>query len=274
MDNWIQYIPIIKNGIVTFGYKLILFIVIFYVGKILANIFAKLTYKGLRKKGDETVSLFVKNLVYYTILILAIVAALAKIGIQTSSFMAIIGAAGLAIGLALQGSLSNFAAGFLIIMFKPFRVGDVVEVAGKTGGVETIQIFTTTLKTPDNKTIIIPNSAITGGVIVNYSKKETRRVDLTIGVGYDDDIKLVQDTLKQIIANDNRILKDPEPFVRVAELADSSVNFAVRVWAKSADYWGVYFDLIEKIKLTFDSKNISFPYPQQDVHLYQENNSK
>ncbi len=269
MENLTQYLPVIKDGIIKFGYKLILFLVIFYVGKIIARAFSNLTYKAMRKKSEETISLFVKNLIYYTIFILAIIAALAKIGIQTSSFMAIIGAAGLAIGLSLQGSLSNFAAGFLIIMFKPFKVGDVVEVAGKTGGVEAIQIFTTTLKTPDNKTIIIPNSSITGSTIVNYSQKDTRRVDLTIGVSYDDDIKKVQDTLLSIISQDQRILKDPAPFVRVAELADSSVNFAVKVWVKSGDYWGVYFDLLENIKVTFDKENISFPYPQQDVHLYQ-----
>ena len=269
MDNLSHYLPIIKDGIIKFGYKIILFLVIFYVGKIISKLLANLTYKAMKRKSEETVSLFVKNLVYYTLFILVIIAALAKIGIQTSSFMAIVGAAGLAIGLALQGSLSNFAAGFLLIVFKPFKVGDVVEVAGKTGGVESIQIFTTTLKTPDNKTIIIPNSAITGGTIVNFSQKTTRRVDLTIGVSYDDDIKKVQDTLHKIISEDKRVLSEPAPFVRVAELADSSVNFAVRVWVNSADYWGVYFDLLEKIKVTFDNEKISFPYPQQDVHLYQ-----
>ncbi len=269
MEQVTQYLPIIKEGIIKFGYRLILFLVIFYIGKIISRSLSKLVYKGIKKKSGETLALFTQNIVYYALFILTIIVALAKIGIQTSSFMAIVGAAGLAIGLALQGSLSNFAAGFLIIMFRPFKVGDVVEVAGKTGGVESIQIFTTTLKTPDNKTIIIPNSAITGATITNYSQKETRRVDLTIGVSYDDDIKKVQDTLLKIISEDNRVLPEPESFVRVAELADSSVNFAVRVWVKSGDYWGVYFDLLEKIKVTFDSEQISFPYPQQDVHLYQ-----
>ena len=170
MEQVTQYLPIIKEGIIKFGYRLILFLVIFYVGKIIARSLSKLVYKGIKKKSGETLALFTQNIVYYTLFILTIIVALAKIGIQTSSFMAIVGAAGLAIGLALQGSLSNFAAGFLIIMFRPFKVGDVVEVAGKTGGVESIQIFTTTLKTPDNKTIIIPNSAITGGTITNYFK--------------------------------------------------------------------------------------------------------
>lgn len=269
MDKFMHYWPVVKNGLLGFGVKILLFIIIYIVGKIISKAIANVSYKMLRKKSEETVAAFVKSLIYYTLLILTIIAALAKIGIQTSSFMAIIGAAGLAIGLALQGSLSNFAAGFLIIIFKPFKVGDFVEAAGKAGSVESIQIFTTTLKTPDNKVIMIPNSSISGGTITNYSQKETRRVDLTIGVSYDDDIKKVQSTLQKIIANDSRVLNEPAPFVRLSELADSSVNFAVRVWVKSADYWDVYFDLMENIKSTFDNEKISFPYPQQDVHLFQ-----
>ena len=264
-----EYLPAVKTAFLNFGVKILLFILVYVVGKIIAKSLSNLTYKVMKKKSGETLALFLKSIVYYALFILTIIAALAKIGIQTSSFMAIVGAAGLAIGLALQGSLSNFASGFLIILFKPFKVGDFVEVAGKTGSVESIQIFTTALKTPDNKTIIIPNSAITGGTITNYSQKETRRVDLTIGVSYDDDIKKVQATLQKIIATDGRVLTDPAPFVRLSELADSSVNFAVRVWVKAENYWDVYFDLMENIKSTFDQEEISFPYPQQDVHLFQ-----
>ena len=194
---------------------------------------------------------------------------LGQLGIQTTSFIAIIGAAGLAIGLALQGSLSNFAAGFLMIIFRPFKIGDFIEGAGVAGVVEEIEIFTTTLKTPDNKTVIIPNAGLTSGNIVNWSAKGTRRVDLVMGIGYDDDIDKARKIMEDIMAQDDRILKDPASMIAVSELADSSVNFTVRPWAKADDYWGVYFDLTEKFKKAFDAEGINIPYPQQDVHFYE-----
>jgi len=222
-----------------------------------------------RKSTDETLSKFVISLTRIVLLVVVILASLSTLGVETTSFVAIIGAAALAIGFALQGSLSNFAAGIMLIMFRPFEVGHFVEAGGATGTVEAIRIFNTVMTTPDNKTIIIPNSAITGGNITNFSAKDTRRVDMVFGIGYDDDIKKAKEIMEGIINADSRILKDPAPVVRVVELADSSVNFAVRPWVKSENYWGVYFDLIEGIKMSFDQNGISIPFPQTDVHLHQ-----
>jgi small conductance mechanosensitive channel len=221
-----------------------------------------------RNQVDKTLISFVCSLVYVLLLAFVIIAAINKLGIQTTSFIAIIGAAGLAIGLALQGSLANFAAGVLMIIFRPFKVGDLIEGGGTTGTVEEIQIFTTQLKSADNKTIIVPNSKMLGGNIVNYSTKETRRVDMTFGIGYDDDIDKSRSVIQGIISKDERVLKDPAPLVVVSELADSSVNFTVRVWTKSGDYWGVFFDTTEAVKKQFDAEEISIPFPQQDVHHY------
>lgn len=189
------------------------------------------------------------------------------LGISTTSFVAIIGAAGLAVGLALQGGLANFAGGVLILIFKPFKVGDVLEAQGYTGKVHEIQVFNTILKTPDNKTIIIPNGGLSNGSMVNYSTEPTRRVDMTFGIGYSDDIAKAKSVLQKLIDSDSRILKDPAPMIVVSELADSSVNFAVRTWCNAADYWGIFFDMQEKVKLEFDKENISIPYPQTDVHV-------
>jgi len=218
---------------------------------------------------DAALVHFVLSLVYWGLLAIVVIAALGQLGIQTASFVAIIGAAGLAIGLALQGSLSNFASGVLLLVFKPFKAGDFVEAAGTAGSIEKIQIFTTELVTPDNKQIIIPNSAITGGTITNYSAKDTRRVDLTIGISYDDDIDKARELIFDEISKDDRILKEPEPVVLVMTLGDSSVNFAVRSWAATSDYWPVYTSLTESIKKRFDKDGISIPFPQTDVHIHQ-----
>lgn len=191
------------------------------------------------------------------------------VGIETTSFIAILAAAGLAIGLALQGSLANFAGGVLILMFRPYKVGDFVDAQGVTGTVDEIQIFNTVIKTGDNKRIIVPNGAISNGIITNFSAEATRRVDFIFGIGYDDDIAQAKSTLKRIFAEDDRVFTDPEPLVVVSELADSSVNFTCRVWVNAADYWGVFFDTTEKVKLVFDKENISIPYPQSDVHIHQ-----
>ncbi|PLX98531.1 MAG: mechanosensitive ion channel protein [Desulfuromonas sp.] len=246
-------------------------VIIFIVGRIAARIVAGLTAKMMAKsKIDETLIKFTKSLVYIALMILVILAALGKLGIETTSFAAILAAAGLAIGLSLQGTLSNFAAGVMLILFRPFKVGDFVEAGGVSGIIEEILIFSTKMRSGDNKQIIVPNGQIIGGTIVNYSAKDTRRVDLVIGVGYGDDLKLVRTVLEDILKNEERILPDPAPTIGVLELGSSSVNFAVRPWVKSGDYWPVLFDLQENIKLRFDAEGISIPFPQQDVHLYKE----
>ena len=221
-----------------------------------------------KREVDALLASFSSNIIYVALVAFVIIAALGQLGIQTTSFVAIIGAAGLAIGLSLQGSLSNFASGVMIIAFRPFKVGDFIEAGGVSGIVEGIQIFSTQMRTGDNKAVIVPNAGIIGGNITNYSAKDTRRVDLVFGIGYDDDIKKAKDVLTELVNDDERILKDPEPVIAVSELADSSVNFVCRPWVKTADYWGVYFDLTEAVKLRFDKEGISIPYPQQDVHMH------
>ena len=258
-----------SQTVVEFGKNLLIALVIFYVGRLVIRIVVRALRRVMQKQEvDKTLETFICNLVSAALLVVVIIAAIGALGIQTTSFIAIFGAAGLAIGLALQGSLSNFASGVLIVLFRPYRVGDFIEAAGIAGVVEQVQILTTILKTGDNKQIIVPNSQIMDSIIVNYSANETRRIDLVIGVDYSDDLDKVRDTLNELIAADDRILDDPAPKVAVSELADSSVNFIVRPWVKSEDYWNVNFDLTEAIKKRFDKEGISFPFPQQDVHLY------
>jgi small conductance mechanosensitive channel len=253
-----------------YGIKVIAAIAIFVIGRWVAKGVRGLVQRMMRKaQVDQTLRRFVGNLTYIALLVFIIIAALSQLGIQTTSFIAILGAAGLAIGLALQGSLANFAAGFLMIVFRPIRVGDYIEGAGVAGSVEEIQIFTTTLITPDNKTVIIPNAALTGDNIVNWTIKGTRRVDLVMGIGYEDDIDKAKQIMADVLAGDDRILADPKPQIAMVELADSSVNFVVRPWVKASDYWGVYMNITEQIKKAFDSNGISIPYPQRDVHIYQ-----
>nr|MBN2278206.1 mechanosensitive ion channel [candidate division Zixibacteria bacterium] len=255
----------------AYGLKIIGAILIFVIGRIVIGIITGSISRILEKKGsDKTLIKFVLSLTRITLLVVVILASLSTLGVETTSFIAIIGAAGLAVGFALQGSLSNFAAGVMLIIFRPFEVGHYVEAGGTSGSVESIGIFSTTLNSPDNKKVIVPNSAITGGNITNYSAMETRRVDMVFGIGYDDDIKKARDIMLGIIDTDQRILKDPAPVVRVVELGNNSVNFAVRPWVKTADYWAVFFDLNEKIKMAFDENGITIPYPQTDVHLYQK----
>lgn len=253
-----------------YGLRVIAAIVILIVGRWVAKIIEKVIQKVMAgRKIDPTITSFTGNLTYFALLAFVIVAALGQLGIQTTSFIAVIGAAGLAVGLALQGSLSNFAAGFMMIIFRPFKLGDYIEAAGVAGTVEKIQIFTTQLLTPDNKTIIIPNAKLTEGNIVNWSAKGTRRVDLEVGIGYGDDIDKARNIISAVLSEEDRILMDPAATIAVSALADSSVNFVVRPWVVAADYWGVYFDLTEKIKKRFDAEGISIPYPQRDVHIYQ-----
>ena len=249
--------------------------VVLVVGIWAAKLIKNLVVSVMQKKAIEPMLIsFAGSLAYITLVAFVIIAALGQLGVQTTSFIAIIGAAGLAIALSLQASLSNFASGVMIIFFRPFKVGDFVEAGGVSGVVEGIQIFSTQMRTGDNKTIIVPNSSITGGNITNYSAKNERRVDLVFGIGYDDDIKQAKKVLADIIKKEKRILNDPEPVIAVSELADSSVNFVVRPWVKTEDYWGVYFDLTEAVKLRFDKEGISIPYPQQDVHMHQPNQQK
>jgi small conductance mechanosensitive channel len=252
-----------------FGVKVLLAIVIFFVGRMLARMATKLLRNVMQaQEVDKILESFVCNLVYTTLLIFVVIAAINQIGVQTTSLIAVMGAAGLAIGLALQGSLANFAAGVLIVMFRPYRVGDYVEAAGIAGTVLQVQILTTVLKTGDNKQIIVPNGQIMSSIITNYSANDTRRVELTIGVSYDDDLDRVRQTIRELVDADERILKEPECLIAVAELADSSVNFLVRPWVKTGDFSAVKFGLTEAIKKRFDREGISFPYPQQDVHVY------
>ena len=257
---------------VEFGGKALIAIVIFIVGRIVARLITKGVRKVLQaQEVDKILESFVTNLVYWILMVFVVIAAIDRLGIQTTSLIAVMGAAGLAIGLALQGSLSNFASGVLIVVFRPYKVGDFVEAAGVSGVVLQVQILTTVMKTGDNKKIIVPNAQIMGSIITNYSANETRRVDMVIGVSYDDDLDKVRATIKKLVDAEERILKDPECLIAVAELADSSVNFNVRPWVKTADYWSVKFDLTEAVKKEFDNVGISFPFPQQDVHLYQQN---
>ena len=261
---WVQ----VQDVVAAWGLKVIAAIAIFIMGRWIAKAVRNGVRRMLTKADvDPIIVGFVGSMTYIALLAFVVIAALGQLGIQTTSFIAILGAAGLAVGLALQGSLANFAAGFLMIIFRPFKVGDFIEGAGVAGVVEAIHIFTTTLKTGDNKLIIIPNAKLSGDNITNYSAQETRRVDMTVGVSYDADLSVVRDVLNDIIGKEERVLTDPAPLVAVAELADNSVNFVVRVWTKTGDYWGVKFDMTETIKNRFDAEGIGIPYPQRDIHI-------
>lgn len=260
-----------SSTIVQFGKDLVVALLIFYVGRLVIGFVIRALHRVMQKQDvDKTLETFICNLARAALLIVVFIAAIGALGIETTSFIAIFGAAGLAVGLALQGSLSNFASGVLIVLFRPYRVGDFIEGAGISGSVEQVQILTTVLKTGDNKQIIVPNSQIMNSIITNYSANDTRRVDMEIGVSYSDDLDKVRATLESIIAAEERVLKDPTTTIAVAALADSSVNFILRPWVKSSDYWPVLFDLTETIKKRFDAEGISFPFPQRDVHVYQE----
>ncbi len=253
---------------ITYGTNIIVALLTFFIGKWLAKRVTGFMGKRMGAAGvDATVTQFVQNILYYVLMVVIIIAVLGQVGIKTASFVAIIGAAGLAIGLALQGSLSNFASGVLLILFRPMKVGDFVEVAGVSGSVKEISIFTTTLLTGDNKTVIITNSAVTDSNIINYSTQPIRRVDLVVGVSYDSNIQKVKDVLQNLAESDERILKDKPVTIGVNALADSSINLVFRPWVNSADYWPVTFDLNENIKKRFDEEGISIPYPTMDVNL-------
>ncbi|CAG8999698.1 MAG: Small-conductance mechanosensitive channel [Candidatus Celerinatantimonas neptuna] len=250
--------------VVNFAAALLILIIGFIVAKLVASTFERVMH---RRKVDKTISSFIASLLKYAIIAFVIIAALSRLGVQTASFIAVLGAAGLAIGLALQGSLSNFAAGVLIVGFRPFRAGDFVEVAGTSGTVQNVQILTTILLTPDNKEIIIPNSSVFNSPITNYSRHEKRRLDLVIGVSYQADLAKTREILKAVLDKEPRLLTDEATTIGVLELADSSINFAVRPWVRTVDYWPVRFDLLEAIKNALDEAGIEIPFPQMDVHL-------
>jgi len=254
---------------VGWGPNLIGALVILVLGWWGARLLRGLLGRSMARAGvDQTLVRFVGSLFYTAVMVLVVIAALGRLGVNTTSFAAIVAAAGLAVGLAFQDSLSNFAAGVLLIVFRPFKAGDYVEAGGVAGSIEQVEVFTTVLKTPDNRRVIVPNSQITGGSITNFSANDTRRVDLVFGIAYDDDMRMAKQVLERVLAGDNRILKEPAPAVAVAELADSSVNLVCRPWVRSADYWGVRCDLTESVKRAFDAEGLSFPFPQSDVHLH------
>ena len=261
--TWIEsLVPILLNILTAIGIYIIGF---WIIAKILG-----LAERGMaRRKLDEALKHFLMAIFATALKVVVILAALDALGIPTTSLLAVLGAAGLAVGLALKDSLSNFAAGVMLIVFKPFKSGDYVEAGGTAGVVEKITVFNTIFHSPDNKEIIVPNAQIYGGIIVNVSAKPTRRVDMVFGISYDDDMKKARQLMLDVINADERILKEPAPVIAVNELADSSVNFVVRPWVNASDYWAVKWDLTEKIKESFDNNGITIPYPQQDVYMHQ-----
>lgn len=258
--------------VVTYGISIIAAILIFIIGKWLAALLARLIERVMVKSNvDKTLAFFVRNIIYVGLLVFVVIAALSKVGVQTTSFIAVIGAAGLAVGLALQGSLANFAAGVMLIIFKPFKVGDFIQAGGTLGSVVELGLFTTTLNAPDNRREIVPNSKVTGDNITNFTGISSRRIDLVFGISYTDNIKKAKEVLEGVVTNDSRVLKEPAPVIAVSELGDSSVNLVCRPWVKPQDYWAVYFDTLENGKLALEKAGITIPFPQRDVHLYQEN---
>ncbi|MGD8697936.1 MAG: mechanosensitive ion channel [Gemmatimonadales bacterium] len=265
-----QVATLIVNLISMWGLKLLGALVLLFIGRIAAGWTRKIVRRGLTAGNvDATLVPFISGVAYYVILVAVIVAVLGVVGIQTASLLAVLGAAGLAIGLALQGTLSNVASGVMLLVFRPFQVGDYIEAGGTAGSVEAIGLFSTTLNTPDNVKILVPNSQVYGQTIKNYAANDTRRNDMVIGISYDDDIGLAAETIKRVLAADERVLAEPEPVVAVSELGDSSVNLVVRPWCKKEDYWGLRFDMMRTLKEQLEAAGCSIPYPQRDVHLFE-----
>jgi small conductance mechanosensitive channel len=269
MDN-LDIQQLITDYALPWGIKIALAITIFIIGRIVVSMVVGLCGKLMRRaEVDEMLVNFLSSIMRWVLLLFVIVAALSQLGVDTTSLVALLGAAGLAIGLSLQGSLQNFAAGVMLIVFRPFKTDDFVEVGGTTGIVEEIGIFTTTMRTTDNKEVIVPNGAIYSSTITNYSARDTRRVDMVFGISYDDDMRQAKAILQKLVSEDQRILAEPAAVVALGELGDSSVNFLVRPWVKAEDYWDVLWEMNENVKLGFDDVGISIPYPQMDVHLNQ-----
>lgn len=261
-----EFIPMLTD----WGMKLVFALLILIIGRIVAKLITKAFRKAINRESiDDTLEDFLGNILYAVLMVTVILASLDTLGVNITSLLAIVGAAGLAVGLALKDSLGNFASGVMLIIFRPFTKGDYVEVAGVAGKVDEVRIFNTVMTTPDNKQITLPNGLITSDPITNYSARDIRRVDLVIGVGYDDDLKLAREVITRVVTGHGKVLKDPAFNIFVSELADSSVNFNVRPWCKTDDYWDVYGDLLEQLKIELDAAGLNIPYPQTDVHLHQ-----
>ncbi|MEZ4721127.1 MAG: mechanosensitive ion channel [Flavobacteriales bacterium] len=268
MENLEQIVNMIGNLIIKYGLNLIGALIALIIGMWVINTIVKQVSNVMTKRNvDPSLVPFLRTLLSMSLKAALVVSIAGMVGIEMTSFVAILGAAGLAVGLSLQGTLQNFAGGVMILLFKPFKVGDVLEAQGYVGSVKEIQIFNTIMATPDNKIIIVPNGGLANSSMTNYSTMPTRRVDFSFGIGYGDDFEKAKGVIRSIIDADDRIMKDPAPFVRVGQLADSSVNITTRVWVNSADYWDVHFDMIERVKTAFDKEGISIPFPQMDVHL-------
>ena len=264
VDKWMDMLIAFGSD---FGLKVLGAIVIWIIGSWIIKRVKKLLVKAMNKvEYDESLEKFISSLIVVSLRIILFIVILGNLGVETTSFAAVLAAAGLAIGLALQGSLSNFAGGVLILIFKPYKTGDFIEAQGEMGVVKQIEIFTTKLNTPDNKEVILPNGAVSNGNITNYSAEKKRRVDITMGVSYDADIKQTKDVLLKVLTDNAKVLKDPAPVILLGELADSSVNFKVRPWVQSEDYWDVYFEIMEACKIELDKASIEIPYPQMDIH--------
>ena len=263
-----EFIAKALNSCIDLGEKILGALIIFIIGKLIVNWVNKLFAKMLeRRKVDASIQSFLKSIVNIILLVLLFLAVIGKLGIELTSFAALLASAGVAIGMALSGNLSNFAGGVIILIFRPYKVGDYIEAStGASGTVTDIQIFHTVLTTADNKVVFAPNGAMSGAVVTNYSRKDTRRLDFTFGVEYGTDFQLVRDTLMAIIEKDSRILREPAPFIELSALADSSVNVIVRVWVNASDYWAVNFDMNKNVYATFNEKGISFPFPQLTIH--------
>ncbi len=264
--EYFQYMA--SQYLVPFAIQIVLALAIFIIGRMVVRIIVKAVNKVLAGRVDESLLRFLGSVIHGLLLAFVVIAALEQLGVQTTAAVAILGAAGLAIGFALQGSLGNFASGVMLIIFKPYKIGDLVKLAGEIGVVEGIEVFNTVIVTPDNRTVIIPNGQVGSAPIENLSAKGNLRVDLVFGIGYGDDIRKAKEILTEVVTSDSRVLKDPAPQVAVSELGDSSVNFVVRPWCTVENYWDVRFDITERVKLAFDEAGVSIPFPQTDVHLH------
>lgn len=269
MEKITSYLPMIQENAMIYGMNFVKAIIIFLIGKFVVNLISKGVGKAMDRSGtDPMLSKFIANIAYALMLTFVIIAAISQLGVQTASLVAILGAAGLAVGLALQGSLANFAAGVMTIIFRPYNVGDVVEVAGLTGQVEEVDIFTTTLRLPDKTKIIIPNGQALEGPIINFTEAKNRRMDLTVGISYDADIEHARKVILEAITASDYVLDSPAPSVGVAGLGDNSVDLTVRPWAKALDHPAATLELLERIKVALDKAEIGIPYPQRDVHIH------
>jgi len=268
-DSLAEYAEIAKGYVMEYGLKIVIAIIVLIIGLRIIKSLVNVADKSFQKRNvDESLRPFLKSILSVLLKVALFISVIQMVGVATTSFVAILGAAGLAVGLALSGTLQNFAGGVVILLLKPFKKGDWIDAQGHAGTVHEIQIFFTVLKTPDNRTVILPNGPLSTGSLVNFSTEPTRRVDMEFGIGYDDDIDKTKETLNKLIEADSRIHQDPAPAVLLGTLADSSVNFKVRVWCNAGDYWGIYFDFHEKVKKTFDAESIGIPYPQMDVHVH------